>query len=293
MELSRFVRVVVEFAEGAKGWGTGYRVGPGKVLTAEHVIRGAAEIKLQFVAENGSPRQVKARCCWPLGKPELDAAVLEFEENSAAATSVVPLAESALERAASWESRGCASAVRQAQQVHGSMVGLSGTVYGFGSGSVTLELTVEAPPREITDWQGVSGAPVFVGGRLAGVVFKARKVFEGRRLDAVPIHLLLREEGFRSALGIAEEPEKQGRLLEEARGLLEASLPACAVIAKAAAKRRLESWQRRLDEGGPAAGAPAFCRPRATSTFRGRSRSCRHRQRSGSIPRVLRAWRSS
>lgn len=246
MEPSRFVRVAVEFAEGKTGWGTGYLVGPGKVLTAEHVIRGAEKIELQFEGE-AKPRQ--ARRCWPLEKADLDAAVLVFEEAQAACTAVVPLAETPLEKTTRWESRGWARAVHrvhpvhEVHAVHDELVGLKGEVFSFTAAARKIELTVEAPPREMEDWKGISGAPVFLGGRLAGIIVQAEPPFEGRRLKAVPLHLLLQAQGFREALGLGDAAAQPSPLLHVARRRLEGSLAACAAIAQVAARRNLAGWQ--------------------------------------------------
>jgi hypothetical protein len=81
-------------------------------------------------------------------------------------------------------------------------VGLNGQLNalgGGGQGPRELELTVDSPSHP-AQWAGISGAPVFVGDRLAGFVKEVAKGFEGTRLAAVPSTVLLQNHGFRLAL---------------------------------------------------------------------------------------------
>jgi hypothetical protein len=79
---------------------------------------------------------------------------------------------------------------------------LKGEIYalgGAGQGSKELELSVDAPPPA-EQWAGISGAPIFVGDRLAGMLKEVPKSFEGKRLAGVPAQALLQNHAFRLAL---------------------------------------------------------------------------------------------
>ena len=80
--------------------------------------------------------------------------------------------------------------------------GLSGTLYaggGGGQGPPDLDLSVDAPP-EGDGWEGISGAPVFVDGRIAGLIKSNLTGFAARRLAAVPAQSLLKDPLFRLAI---------------------------------------------------------------------------------------------
>lgn len=79
-----------------------------------------------------------------------------------------------------------------------------------------FELLEDAKPIAEEQWQGVSGMPVFAGSELLGVVKHVPPNYDHRKLEAVPARRLLRDEGFKNALGIDEQRER----LESARKLL-------------------------------------------------------------------------
>src|SRR5204862_4949899 len=80
--------------------------------------------------------------------------------------------------------------------------GLKGTLYaqggaGQGDRELDLEVTGGAEPKT---WGGVSGAPVFVGDRCAGMIKEVPKDFLGGRLRGVPSDSFLRNPQFRMAI---------------------------------------------------------------------------------------------
>jgi len=78
--------------------------------------------------------------------------------------------------------------------------GLQGILYahgGGGQGIRELELGVE---HEAELWNGISGAPVFVEGKLVGIIKTSLTSYEQKRLAAVPVSLLLRDPGFRTTI---------------------------------------------------------------------------------------------
>jgi hypothetical protein len=80
--------------------------------------------------------------------------------------------------------------------------GLKGTLYwqgGAGQGVHELDLDVDAPATP-EGWGGISGAPVFVNGRLAGIVKDVLKDFRGGRLSGVRADALLADRAFRTAI---------------------------------------------------------------------------------------------
>ena len=74
----------------------------------------------------------------------------------------------------------------------------------FGSipnGQVEFELHCDDALKHPDLWKGVSGAPVFVGDRLAGIVREYRGTHENDHFGVIAIFRLLEDEGFRNAIG--------------------------------------------------------------------------------------------
>ncbi len=246
MQLLSFVQVVARLADGRHSVGTGYRLRPDRVLTAGHVVEGAASIEIWTDRSGGETKSFSARCLWLRAAPDagLDAAVLEHEAEPEAYVAFARLARHPLGRQARWESRGCARAAGEAgRTVAESMEPLSGRAFPHTEHE-HLKLLVEGEPAAVDDWSGISGAPIVVGQRIIGIVCSARAEFEGRRLIATPMHRLLAEVGFAEAVGF-EAAAKWEKQLDEIRKLLDTDRAA----ATALAEQRPE-WRQAAAEGG-------------------------------------------
>jgi hypothetical protein len=138
-----------------------------------------------------------------------------------------------------WMSSGYphAAAITQNGETARKTVGFGGLLYaagGGGQGAHELDLSVNAPPKA-NAWSGVSGAPVFVQGRLAGIIKEVPESFEGGRLAGVPATSLLSQPGFLMALArpwldafpsepwvlVVQSEHKKGNLGEWVDGSLE------------------------------------------------------------------------
>jgi hypothetical protein len=182
--------------------GTGYFLTSDLVLTASHVVPEEGMTRLEVRTENdGEWREASLTPVWR--DAARDALLLRV---------LTPLPdvdepdwlEGDVDADAVWHSSGYPDAgkiVRDGRPAR-KTVGLSGKLLshgGGGQGPKELELTVESPPPA-DQWTGISGAPVFVRDRLAGIVTEVPRSFQGGRLMAVPISALLRNHGFRLAL---------------------------------------------------------------------------------------------
>lgn len=171
--------------------GSGYRAGPGWVLTAAHVVRGAAEdaVRVRFEADRPAEWTAPARVA--LASDEADVALLEITgppprgEHAAAVDHPVygdlPDADLHLPWSALGFPRfklrtdrmrllddGSPSQYRDSCHAHGLTSVLSNRREG------TLELVVTPPaadpdPRR-SPWEGMSGAAVWHDGRLVGLI---------------------------------------------------------------------------------------------------------------------------
>jgi len=188
-------------------FGTGYFVTSRLVLTASHAIpEDALEVWARLestgVRHRADIADGKVKPAWRDAR--IDAVLLRVSPGLA---QVEPVAwmDALPESDVPWRTTGYPDAASETIDDHTRFTTavLKGMLYsqgGGGQGPRELELTVDAAaPKE--GWRGVSGAPVFVGEKLAGMIRQA--VFEGSRLRALPAPVLLAVAGFREAL----EPE--------------------------------------------------------------------------------------
>lgn len=182
--------------------GTGYIVSADLVLTASHVIPDALVTELEVRTEHDAKlHPVLPTPVWR--DATLDAALLRLASPLHKAPAI-RWAETDFEADVQWHSSGypVAARIERDGQPEWKTVGLDGKLHahgGGGQGLRELELTVEAPPPA-QQWAGISGAPVFVGDRLAGLIKEVPESFQGSRLAAVPATVLLQNHGFRAAL---------------------------------------------------------------------------------------------
>ncbi|MEV0120503.1 trypsin-like peptidase domain-containing protein [Streptomyces sp. NPDC050703] len=156
--------------------GSGYLVRDGLVLTAEHVVHGAARVEVRFDADRPRERTHRAETVW--SRAGIDAALLSVpQEKPDGAIPVGRVGErDAVLRCSTLgfprfklrADRGSNTAYRDIRHAEGSAPVLSNRREG------TLELHVQPPERDPdphrSPWEGMSGAPVLSGGRLIGIV---------------------------------------------------------------------------------------------------------------------------
>ena len=244
MDLERLVRVEAQFCGGRKKFGTGFRVAPGQVLTAQHVIelrRGEETEKASEIFVHWSPGEGKthvkkpARRQWtgevaldPKDTTALDIALLEDDLPTEDLEPFTDFVRVALGESVAWESSGFVT-------VDPEVVDLS-TQYVFGrcepcrTGAVRIQLVNERDrPRDPEDgkelhWSGLSGAPVFVRegpnkGRLYGFIASGTHIFPDR-LTMVGTPTLLQNPELRQLLNLYGPVPPPAGLVEQLRALL-------------------------------------------------------------------------
>ncbi|MGH3852695.1 MAG: trypsin-like peptidase domain-containing protein [Pseudonocardiaceae bacterium] len=195
-------KIIVTLDGGSRWRGSGYRVGPTAVLTASHVVDGAVSVRVRF--DDGLPGEwmTEAISCWT--DPRSDLAVLTI----AARGGEPPVAAARFgrigARAAVLAVRavgfpqfklktddGDGATYRDSHQADGSVAVLS------NRGEGTLEVTVPPPERDpdpaASPWEGMSGAAVWVGDRIVGVIAKHHRSDGLGRLAAARLDLALDE----------------------------------------------------------------------------------------------------
>jgi len=182
--------------------GTGYFVTPDLVLTASHIVPEQALTSLDVRTElDGQWHPAQLQPVWR--SSTLDAVLLRTLKPLAEIPHITWV-ESDFDDDATWQSSAYPDAgkVDQDGKPAWKSVGLSGKLYahgGGGQGLKELELTVEAPPPDAEKWKGVSGAPIFVNEKLAGLIKEASRSFRGR-FAGVPATMLWQNHGFLVAM---------------------------------------------------------------------------------------------
>ncbi|WP_399083110.1 trypsin-like peptidase domain-containing protein [Streptomyces sp. BBFR2] len=194
----RVVQILTERSAGTRWRGSGYRVSGDAVLTAAHVVSGAAAIRLRFLTEDGGAAELPAEPVWTDART--DVAVLRIADGAelpggpwappvrfARLTAPVPCEALGFPRfrlrrdpAAA---EGAPSRYRDTHHARGSATPLSYLRAGL------LEITVDGPGSDPghSPWEGMSGAAVWSGGRLIGVVSEQPAADGPGRLVASPV----------------------------------------------------------------------------------------------------------
>lgn len=170
LEVGRVAEVIVTAAAGPGKRGSGYLVGPEVVLTAAHVVAGAAGVRVRFDADRPGERTHDAEVVFR--HPGPDIAVLSVPGAAAQETAVARFGrvgehDAVLSCGAvgfpafKLRDEEGGGAYRDTEHVRGKCSVLSNRREG------TLDVRAPAPKG---DWGGMSGAVVFSGGRIVGVV---------------------------------------------------------------------------------------------------------------------------
>ncbi|GII96170.1 S1 family peptidase [Sinosporangium siamense] len=175
LDVTRAVEVIVDLPGGAGARGSGYRLTATTVLTAAHVVAGAARVRVRCNAD--TPGEWTAPAVPYSVAESRDLALLRVERADglpavrfgrvSARDAVVSCSGLGFPRFKFRDEGG--STYRDMLHLVGTAPVLSNRRSG------TLEITVAAPPERDPDpgrsaWEGMSGAPVFSGGMLIAVV---------------------------------------------------------------------------------------------------------------------------
>jgi len=202
-------------------FGSGYLLTDALALTAAHVV-GAPGARCR-VRELGAQGWHAALVAWR--GDAADAAVLALDESRTGAPprTLPPLGALATDvgmpcRALGFPSaqqrRGRTGVIRDTEEITGEIAPLSAVKKGLLT--VHVGRSVPLPgPAGTSPWEGMSGAAVFCGRLLVGVVRVAPEHFGTDRLECVPIAALADDAGFREVLtgapdrDLAVEPVEQ------------------------------------------------------------------------------------
>lgn len=197
---------------------TGFPVGRDRIITAAHVLKarfknplieavfrdptrpGSCSREICEVAWNGRDHQV-----W--GAP-VDIAVLTCKLPKHFPTEV-PLMELAPSGPVEAYVQGYPEITKKGDRQ--SPLDAFGKFGSIPNGQVEFELHCDDALKHPDLWKGVSGAPVFVGDSLAGIVREYRGTHENDHFGVIAIFRLLEDEGFRNAIGWLDAGDLQHR----------------------------------------------------------------------------------
>jgi hypothetical protein len=242
MDLRRFVRVEVERRDGTKTWGTGYLADRDRVLTSGHVVEEAAAVAVRLQGATG-PLDAQV-LWWRAEKRGRDAAILSVALDEAAPCGVVLLARELPKEDVGYVSRGYA---RAGKETGVELCGLVGRITAPAADALRFEITVEAPA--VADgWKGASGASLFTGGQLIGLVSEIPTGFNGGRLDAVSLPMLLQDPEFSGHLRFGEERQAcSERFATEVRRALASAPLLVQALRSSNAGGRVDGWSAGLE----------------------------------------------
>lgn len=193
VEASRVAEIIAERPDGTVMRGSGYRTATTDVLTAAHVIEHATGIKVRFDADTDTEWETVATCRWSEARADL--AVLSIpsrgDELLPARFGRIGEAHAVLPATAVgfplWKLKiydgPVVARYRDTHQASGMVAALSNRREG------TLEFTVTPPERDtdpdVSPWQGMSGAALWIGDRIVGVIARHHRSDGLGRLAAV------------------------------------------------------------------------------------------------------------
>lgn len=197
MEPERVVEVWAPAAAGGGTFGSGYLVDGELVLTAGHVLDGTAGGACE-VRPLGASAWQPARLRWR--GSSCDAALLELADGvrverarlgRLATTARAPC------RAVGFPRAQAAGEQRDTEAIAGTIEPLT----ALKSGLLTVHVEGGPPQAGPSGWEGISGAAVWVGSLLVGVIVVVPAGFAAHRVAAVPTSTMAEDPRFAAAFG--------------------------------------------------------------------------------------------
>lgn len=220
VDLRRLMQV---WAPESRQASSGHLIGKRLVLTAWHSTADGEhddgdELKVRLFDQERSGEWVTARRVWPTEAPELaahpgrDVALVEITDTKwIPPASLQPVRFGRLVKGDPVDCRavGFPRAQKRPDGRSGSKDILGSTEPGseMGFGLVVFHVTNSAPVQDGA-WAGGSGAALYCGGLIVGVLVEDQEGYHGRQLKAVSLAQLAKDTGLKTALKDAGVPAK-------------------------------------------------------------------------------------
>lgn len=216
IEPRQIAEVLVALPGGAARRGSGYRVGRSAVLTAAHVVAGAERVQVRFDADRPGEWITNGLRVLADERSDLAAVVIEPPPGAppAAAPGFARIGDAASEisvqaigfprfKLRAYGDPAPDSVYRDSHQATGTVAALS------NRRSRTFEVTVRPPERDpdpsTSPWEGMSGAALWAGGRIVGVLTDHHRSDGLGRLVATRIDRLVEQVAENGAAADAGE----------------------------------------------------------------------------------------
>lgn len=216
MNKSLLIMICTPTTDGFAEIASGYPVGRGLVLTARHVLFPKDRDSTQPIRVRWHYHGHKEAAEWfSLNEDDLilpaddtmDVALLRLPDHDWRPERYGFLSEERPQSDMAWESEGFPHVARRKEEPKPASFG--GKVYSKAKEETHFEMEETAHPDREAGWKGVSGMPVFVRGKILGIVKSIPEGFKAKRLHAVPAWQILQDKKVREALGF---DERQARL---------------------------------------------------------------------------------
>lgn len=216
--------------------GSGYLIAPRLVLTSAHVVSGVGSAVDMFTP--GIASRYQGKVIWRgIAGGRNDAALVYIE---------MPAASLPVARVVRWgrvvtyqpeipcQTWGAPDLVQRPEQPT-ETVQLSGSLnpgYGYVTDRYVMSIgqQADAPQNAKSPWGGMSGAPLFCGGLLTGVIVRDPANRRHSQLEAIPSYLLLSDPEFRAAVAAHTEMSTVAFAMEAAEWQDLADLERCNVF---------------------------------------------------------------
>ncbi len=210
---------------GERHYGTGFLIKKDRILTARHVIENCDKIEVRLI-QSYREQWFPASLVWPSKEypSDLDVALLKVTIDSGITEKIPEIAWRFLlsthvpDKKCEWETRGIPDAgnITHNGKTTSNPVDFGGIAYPSSTdGKMSLDLS--ARPDEPKDWGGASGSPVFIDHTIRGVIISYSQAFKGRKLEALSVQRMCRENGFWKELGLEEDASYVERVRAELR----------------------------------------------------------------------------
>jgi hypothetical protein len=195
-------RIVELYDSHSGSFGTGYLLASGLVLTARHVVEGLSTTGARLFEpdEDGLPGAIgprlEARVAWD-GGPGLDLALLTSAKGGASfRQGIVPVVVAQLAGRAAVRVDAVGFPGAMSFPTHADTLHVEASVSawtGLRGSSLLLEVHT-ARPKDAEAWQGMSGAAVFAGDRIIGVMEAVPGQFAEGALRATRADLMFNQQ---------------------------------------------------------------------------------------------------